>query len=678
MSRILPPPSGISPGRTLPAYLAAQNALIAGCQARGVPVLRILHSDGPETPDNLASQARHVRPFDGLAEFRDAAATLTNSHSALVGTGLTSGSTCHGITHLIASGIRTEQCAEIHHTPRQRPGMDRDFVPGMPPLIRDMAQPDGNAADRRPHQGRAPPPCCRPLRHCYARSRKPLAAAAPQAHDTTVTSTRRPLPSMWSLPCRLAAGPLAGPAEALHGQPGTAGAGPARALLCTFVSPTPRWRPRRVITLTGWRRCLPGFPAPAWVVLVGMPGPTIGVRKTMRPAPCCTGCAAPAAGQRRLELVTVCRRPAGSSTLGSLGGVPPLHHQHLMNWPGGATLRRGSQLRVRGRWPLAQQRWRDEVHRPAAPTALRRPAGLMWRLQAAQTMVVALRRVPTTRSLSATTATTRTPRCTACSDDGPTAPGRLERSNHGRRGATFAPAPDTPVSGACGHCPSAVPALHPAVLRLRPPCTRAAASPRRQRWQVLVSDTPAAPGLASVRTQRYAIRGVRAILVTTCATIRSAAQPGLFRIGVPQATLVRHSNPSRRHCIDHPSSHTCPPRRAALDKGIEIAKRRQEPMLIVTPAPAANRKTPRWHPGSKSNKLNRSSRHKASRANSSSLSVARAPEEINDLVETRDISVLIIGLQSCTAVGKLILGSVAQELLMTVPCPVLCVKAANA
>ena len=55
-----------------------------------------------------------------------------------------------------------------------------------------------------------------------------------------------------------------------------------------------------------------------------------------------------------------------------------------------------------------------------------------------------------------------------------------------------------------------------------------------------------------------------------------------------------------------------------------------------------------------------------------------AVEEINDLVDTRDISLLVIGLRKRTAVGKLILGSVAQELLMTVSCPVLCVKAPGA
>ena len=52
-----------------------------------------------------------------------------------------------------------------------------------------------------------------------------------------------------------------------------------------------------------------------------------------------------------------------------------------------------------------------------------------------------------------------------------------------------------------------------------------------------------------------------------------------------------------------------------------------------------------------------------------------AVEEIDELVQTRRISMLVIGLRRRSAVGKLIMGSVAQELLLTVSCPVLAVKA---
>ena len=51
-------------------------------------------------------------------------------------------------------------------------------------------------------------------------------------------------------------------------------------------------------------------------------------------------------------------------------------------------------------------------------------------------------------------------------------------------------------------------------------------------------------------------------------------------------------------------------------------------------------------------------------------------DEIEALVNHLDVSVLVIGLRRRTAVGKLLLGSTAQEILMTVSCPVLCVKAA--
>ena len=55
---------------SLPAYLAAQNALVQGCVAAGVPVVRVLHSDGPEQAGNPFSQASgQVRPLEGLVDF---------------------------------------------------------------------------------------------------------------------------------------------------------------------------------------------------------------------------------------------------------------------------------------------------------------------------------------------------------------------------------------------------------------------------------------------------------------------------------------------------------------------------------------------------------------------------------------------------------------------------------
>ncbi len=52
-----------------------------------------------------------------------------------------------------------------------------------------------------------------------------------------------------------------------------------------------------------------------------------------------------------------------------------------------------------------------------------------------------------------------------------------------------------------------------------------------------------------------------------------------------------------------------------------------------------------------------------------------AVDEIEALVETLQPSLLVIGLRKRSPVGKLIMGSVAQELLLSVPCPVLAVKA---
>ncbi len=127
----------------LPAYLAAQNALIAGCVARGIPVIRVLHVDGPTVASNpFARESGHVVPLKGLVDF-DATVTFHKSrHSALVGTGLDVWLTRNGIQRLIISGIRTEQCCETTTRHASDLGWSVDFVPDAT-LTFDMVQPDG-------------------------------------------------------------------------------------------------------------------------------------------------------------------------------------------------------------------------------------------------------------------------------------------------------------------------------------------------------------------------------------------------------------------------------------------------------------------------------------------------------------------------------------------------------
>lgn len=122
-----------------------------------------------------------------------------------------------------------------------------------------------------------------------------------------------------------------------------------------------------------------------------------------------------------------------------------------------------------------------------------------------------------------------------------------------------------------------------------------------------------------------------------------------------------------------------PEGRAALDKGIEIAKRRQERLLVVNAGPGGSQEDASLAPGYEVEQIEAMLEAQGVQAEFKQFVRGRnAVDEINELVDTMDISVLVIGLRKRTAVGKLILGSVAQELLMTVSCPVLCVKAPSA
>ena len=134
----------------MPAYLAAQNVLIAGCVARGVPVVRIFHVDGPAAVDNaFALESGYVRPIEGLADFAAAATFHKSRHSALVGTGLEVWLRQNQIGKIIVSGIRTEQCCETTTRHASDMGYAVDYVLDAT-LTWDMQQPDGktlSAAD---------------------------------------------------------------------------------------------------------------------------------------------------------------------------------------------------------------------------------------------------------------------------------------------------------------------------------------------------------------------------------------------------------------------------------------------------------------------------------------------------------------------------------------------------
>ncbi|SFM08000.1 isochorismatase family protein [Variovorax sp. OV329] len=130
--------------RDLPAYLAAQNALIAGAQAAGLPIVRVFHVDGPTEASNpFAVESGHVRPLEGLDDFEAALTVKKRRHSALVGTGLDVWLTQQGVGRIIVSGVRTEQCCETTARHASDLGWSVDFATDAT-LTWDMKQPDGS------------------------------------------------------------------------------------------------------------------------------------------------------------------------------------------------------------------------------------------------------------------------------------------------------------------------------------------------------------------------------------------------------------------------------------------------------------------------------------------------------------------------------------------------------
>lgn len=112
-----------------PAFIERSNALIEGAERLGLPIVRILHSDGPEQADNaFALASGHVRPLAELRAYTPAAEFIKHRHSALAGTGLSIWLHQQGIQRLIISGIRTEQCCETTTRHASDEGWTVDYV----------------------------------------------------------------------------------------------------------------------------------------------------------------------------------------------------------------------------------------------------------------------------------------------------------------------------------------------------------------------------------------------------------------------------------------------------------------------------------------------------------------------------------------------------------------------
>ena len=118
-----------------------------------------------------------------------------------------------------------------------------------------------------------------------------------------------------------------------------------------------------------------------------------------------------------------------------------------------------------------------------------------------------------------------------------------------------------------------------------------------------------------------------------------------------------------------------PEGQAALDKGIEIAKRRRERLVVVNASPGGKKEDASFADVQDFERVEQLLANTGLEAEVKQYVRGKdAVEEIEALVKSLQASLLIIGLRKRSPVGKLIMGSVAQELLLSVACPVLAVK----
>ncbi|MEN5151139.1 cysteine hydrolase family protein [Pseudomonas orientalis] len=108
----------------LSSYLENQQALIDGCVQQGIPVVQVFHVED-QGAFSLASG--NVRVLSELS-IDPQLVIHKHYHSAFAGTPLAARLIEMGVTRLIISGIRTEQCCETTTRQASDSGFNVDFV----------------------------------------------------------------------------------------------------------------------------------------------------------------------------------------------------------------------------------------------------------------------------------------------------------------------------------------------------------------------------------------------------------------------------------------------------------------------------------------------------------------------------------------------------------------------
>jgi len=108
----------------LPPFRQQLLQLISGARAAAIPVIYVLHEDG-DGP--FAADSGLVRPMSWLPANPDAI-FIKHVHNAMLDSGLQPWLAERGISRLLVSGIRTEQCCETTTRVASDLGYAVDFV----------------------------------------------------------------------------------------------------------------------------------------------------------------------------------------------------------------------------------------------------------------------------------------------------------------------------------------------------------------------------------------------------------------------------------------------------------------------------------------------------------------------------------------------------------------------